>query len=235
MSKKDEFVTTFGGRRLPSLGDVMYVVRRKVKTNVHNKRYTTSYPTDVEIVSGQLTSLNYFYGARPNEELAPIWIGTIFVDVTKTTNGLVSYGGETVEFGPLNSSAHEDTAKLMYEYYCKNGMCTSWKPFIQLQSGVFVTDAMIEAVIGGRAERCVEGSKNDTGFMGFNYCDEHCPHCGMDTYNLPVDRVSLCAHCEMELFPCSVCEESCDWNSEDEGCHRFTHSEAHRNKMKSSH
>jgi len=69
-----------------------------------------------------------------------------------------------------------------------------------------------------------EGEKIDSGFKGEGFCDEMCNHCMSETYNIPTDRVSLCAHCGKELFPCSVCDESCDWSRVTYACHRFSHS-----------
>lgn len=71
----------------------------------------------------------------------------------------------------------------------------------------------------------LEGTAEDTGFMGSGYCDEYCSHCEGETFNIPADRVSLCAHCGAELFPCAVCEEGCDWSWETHGCHRFQHTD----------
>ena len=67
----------------------------------------------------------------------------------------------------------------------------------------------------------VEGTAEDTGFKGFDYCDEMCNHCMGETFNIPADRVSLCVHCGAELFPCAVCEDGCDWSNEKSDCHRF--------------
>ena len=76
----------------------------------------------------------------------------------------------------------------------------------------------------------VEGSKEDTGFMGLGYADEGCSHCMDITYNIPTDRVSLCAHCRKELFPCAGCEDGadgiCTWDSHNQRCDRFNHSKA---------
>ena len=67
----------------------------------------------------------------------------------------------------------------------------------------------------------VEGTKHDPGFIGFDYCDEYCNNCGEYTHNVPVDRVSLCAYCQAEIFPCTCCEDDCDFSREKNGCHRF--------------
>jgi len=71
----------------------------------------------------------------------------------------------------------------------------------------------------------IEGTKTDTGFKGFGFCDEYCSHCESEAFNIPANRVSLCPHCEKELFPCSVCDERCDWRRDTLACHRFAHSD----------
>ena len=71
----------------------------------------------------------------------------------------------------------------------------------------------------------VEGTKVDTGFFGAGFCNEVCSNCTNETYNIPTDRVSRCAHCKAELFPCSCCDGNCDWSREKNGCHRFTHTD----------
>lgn len=70
----------------------------------------------------------------------------------------------------------------------------------------------------------VEGTKEYTGFITPDCCIEWCSHCEEETYNIPTDLVSLCAHCGEELFPCSKCDDKCDWNDETLSCHRFKHS-----------
>lgn len=55
----------------------------------------------------------------------------------------------------------------------------------------------------------VEGTKKDTGFVSLNHVDsEACSGCGGITYNIPDDRISLCAHCGSELSPCAGCANS---------------------------
>ena len=79
----------------------------------------------------------------------------------------------------------------------------------------------------------VEGAKDDTiAFKGIKFCDEYCPHCEGITFNIPADKVSLCAHCGAELFPCAVCDDGCDWNNDTFGCHRFVHSDIFIRKQK---
>jgi len=79
-----------------------------------------------------------------------------------------------------------------------------------------------------RISPMVEGTKEDTGFVGVGYVDELCSHCMNETFNIPTNRVSLCAHCENELFPCAGCENSqdgvCTWDSHNLRCNRFAHS-----------
>ena len=67
----------------------------------------------------------------------------------------------------------------------------------------------------------IEGAKEDAGFKNTGFCDEWCPFCGNEVFNIPGDRVSLCPFCRAYLFPCSICSEQCDWSREDETCHRF--------------
>jgi len=69
----------------------------------------------------------------------------------------------------------------------------------------------------------VEGTIEDTGFKGIDFCDEYCSKCEHITFNVPTDRVSRCAHCGVELFPCAACEQEdgCQW-TEETGCQRFT-------------
>ena len=74
----------------------------------------------------------------------------------------------------------------------------------------------------------VLGTKEDGGLIGFGFCDEECPHCSMETYNIPIGLVSLCAHCGAELFPCAGCEDfnvddNCQWSGADDACQRFSH------------
>ncbi|MCL2392919.1 MAG: hypothetical protein FWC66_10015 [Oscillospiraceae bacterium] len=75
----------------------------------------------------------------------------------------------------------------------------------------------------------VEGTKEDTSFKGVGYVDEMCSHCMNETFNIPTNRVSLCAHCGEELFPCAGCEDSadsiCTWDSYNLRCDRFNHSD----------
>ena len=75
----------------------------------------------------------------------------------------------------------------------------------------------------------VEGTKEDTGFINFNHCDESCRVCGEVTHNVPTSRVSLCAHCGSEMFPCSGCNEACEgnctWDKENFKCERFAYSQ----------
>ena len=54
----------------------------------------------------------------------------------------------------------------------------------------------------------VEGTKVDTGFFGPGFCDGSCGECMEETFNIPSNRVSKCAHCSAELFPCAACETS---------------------------
>jgi len=73
----------------------------------------------------------------------------------------------------------------------------------------------------------VEGTKDYTGSKGVGYCDEACANCGCETYNIPNSRVSLCAHCGVEMFPCSDCDnrhDGCGWDSKTSSCHKFNHS-----------
>ena len=80
----------------------------------------------------------------------------------------------------------------------------------------------------------VEGTKEDTGFKSLNHVDEECPYCSEVTYNIPTDRVSLCAHCNAELVPCAGCDAnafdvhgceignySCSYSSSADRCDRF--------------
>jgi len=78
----------------------------------------------------------------------------------------------------------------------------------------------------------VEGTADDAGFIGANYCDEYCSHCSNVTFNIPGDRVSLCAHCGEELFPCALCDDGCDWSNDTFGCHRFEHSDEYIRKYR---
>ena len=89
----------------------------------------------------------------------------------------------------------------------------------------------IEVMPESMLEPIVEGTKEDTGFKSFAHCDEYCPHCEQTTYNIPDWKMSLCAHCGAELFPCANCnseerEDGCQWSYEDFGCQRFIHSPA---------
>ena len=79
-----------------------------------------------------------------------------------------------------------------------------------------------------------ESSHKDSGFESFEHCDEVCSHCMNENFNIPVDRVSLCIHCNMELFPCSACEDSCDWERETLSCSKFKHSDEHKVKYEES-
>ena len=85
----------------------------------------------------------------------------------------------------------------------------------------------LDNTISGKGLPVIEGTTEDTGFKGSDYCDEYCSHCEQITYNIPVDHVSLCAHCGAELFPCAACEQEngCQWNSEQSACQRFTHAQ----------
>jgi len=79
----------------------------------------------------------------------------------------------------------------------------------------------------------VVGTKEDGGFVGFDACDELCSHCMCETYNIPVDAVSLCSHCGAELLPCATCEDSyCDFDMAKGGCHRFQYSDNYIAKQK---
>lgn len=69
----------------------------------------------------------------------------------------------------------------------------------------------------------VEGTKEDTGFRGMDFCDEYCLFCERVTFNIPIDRVSLCAHCGEVLFPCAACEEGCEGDRYTTACQRFAH------------
>jgi hypothetical protein len=69
----------------------------------------------------------------------------------------------------------------------------------------------------------IEGTKKDIGFKGFDYCDEMCSFCMEETFNIPVNRVSLCAHCSKEMFPCSVCDDDCSWKPKTLRCRKFNH------------
>ena len=79
-----------------------------------------------------------------------------------------------------------------------------------------------------RTPPVVEGTKEDTGFMGVGHVDEMCSHCMNETFNIPTNRVSLCVHCGNELFPCAGCDDStngtCTWDSHILRCNRFAHS-----------
>jgi hypothetical protein len=75
----------------------------------------------------------------------------------------------------------------------------------------------------------VEGQGEFLGDKGYGYCDEFCGHCSNETYNVPINRISLCAHCGAEMFPCAACDDNniyakCDWDSEKQKCHLFQHS-----------
>jgi hypothetical protein len=67
----------------------------------------------------------------------------------------------------------------------------------------------------------VEGTKQNTGAKGSGCCDVCCPYCERDTFGVPDNRVSLCAHCGAELFPCEACNDGCDWSGRLQSCHRF--------------
>jgi hypothetical protein len=71
----------------------------------------------------------------------------------------------------------------------------------------------------------VEKETDDNGFIDFLRADEYCPICENVTENVPVRRMSLCAHCGAELFPCAGCmqEAGCQWNNTEYGCQRFIH------------
>jgi len=75
-------------------------------------------------------------------------------------------------------------------------------------------------------EFIVEGIKEDTGFKGFGFCDELCPYCEKEVFNIPSDRISLCPHCGAQLFPCAACDKRCSWDQKTLKCSRFTHSKA---------
>jgi len=74
----------------------------------------------------------------------------------------------------------------------------------------------------------VEGETEDSGFIGLEYVDELCSYCMNETFNIPADRVSLCAHCCAELFPCAGCDvEGCDISESPHSCCKcFSHSDA---------
>ena len=82
----------------------------------------------------------------------------------------------------------------------------------------------------------VEGTTKDTGFLDVNHNDESCPYCEEITYNLPNSKVSKCAHCYAEIFPCAGCEEvldgCCTWNQAELRCDRFNRSEAEITRLK---
>ncbi|MDR0915896.1 MAG: hypothetical protein LBN02_01750 [Oscillospiraceae bacterium] len=75
----------------------------------------------------------------------------------------------------------------------------------------------------------VEGTTSDTGFKGTDFCDEYCPFCESEAFNIPTDRVSLCPNCGAELFPCSACDDrdrgGCSWSEIDMRCRHFSHTE----------
>jgi hypothetical protein len=75
------------------------------------------------------------------------------------------------------------------------------------------------------ADPVIEGTTIDTGFLGVGFCNELCSRCENETYNIPNDRVSRCAHCKAEIFPCSCCDNKCDWDRDNNGCHRFQHTD----------
>ena len=74
----------------------------------------------------------------------------------------------------------------------------------------------------------IEGTKVDAGFQGVGFCDEMCSICEDETFGIPTDRVSRCAHCKVEMFPCSCCDERCDWNQAENGCRRFKYQDEDR-------
>ena len=93
----------------------------------------------------------------------------------------------------------------------------------------------IESMLKGNKKMTnyiVEGSKTDTGFIGVNYCDEICPWCGEEAFNIPTDRPSLCPSCGGEIFPCTNCKEHCLYDIKAQSCTRFAHTKEFAQKVK---
>jgi len=70
---------------------------------------------------------------------------------------------------------------------------------------------------------------------------ELCSHCCNEAFNIPADRVSLCPHCEEEIFPCSDCFDEhgnadgrgtggCSWDNANLRCERFDHTNGWKRK-----
>ena len=82
----------------------------------------------------------------------------------------------------------------------------------------------------------VEGTLVDGGYKNTRYCDENCNHCGVDIFNIPTNRVSLCPNCGEEQFPCSACKSDkirghCGYIHRLHSCHRFSHTKEWVEKM----
>ncbi len=74
----------------------------------------------------------------------------------------------------------------------------------------------------------VEGTAQDSGQTTHGFCDEYCYSCRQITYSIPSNRVSLCVHCGAELFPCTDCNDPCDWSNDNMECHLFEHSQEYK-------
>ena len=75
----------------------------------------------------------------------------------------------------------------------------------------------------------IEGTTENTGSLLPGRTVEICRDCDGVNYNVPIDRVSLCAHCGREMFPCSACKTgSCSWDAFHLKCDKFSHSHKYR-------
>ncbi|GHU92774.1 hypothetical protein FACS1894208_00620 [Clostridia bacterium] len=45
---------------------------------------------------------------------------------------------------------------------------------------------------------------------------------------IPADEIGICSECGHSLFPCSVCEHSCNWSSETKNCDMFQRTDAQK-------
>ena len=105
-----------------------------------------------------------------------------------------------------------DNPKQGYSYQC-----------FECDEDLFPFEVMPESHLAPK----IEGTKEEAGFISTEHVDQPCFHCGNTTFNVPISRMSLCAHCFAEIFPCIGCpEEKCGWNRADKGCQRFIHTPA---------
>ena len=113
--------TTFDGKVLPFIGETVYIVRRTMKINKVGKTYASQNIFDVELVKGEVCSLEY--GAttkRVNGEYvdAMEWTGKAAVQ-PDVENGIV---GGMVEFGPYTSSLDETETEKLLAFYREHGL-----------------------------------------------------------------------------------------------------------------